>query len=97
MRTSRPQSIRQQLRGSMGDLKTIMARGQTPAGDGRFTVRTVDVVEPSAHDARSVRRIRRSLNLSQSLFAQLLGVSGSLVRAWEHGTRFHTDGENRIH
>jgi DNA-binding transcriptional regulator YiaG len=83
----RPQSLRQQLRSSMDDLRAIMARGQSPAGDGRFTVRTVDVIEPSVHDARSIRRARRSLNVSQALFARLLGVSGSLVRSWELGTR----------
>src|SRR5207244_5992252 len=66
---------------------SIMARGQSPSGDGRFTLRTVQVIEPGNHDARSVRRTREALNLSQALFAQLLGVSPALVRAWELGTR----------
>ncbi len=83
----RPQPLSQQLRSSMDDLRSIMTRGQSPSGDGRFTVRTVDVIEPSVHDARSVRRARRSLRVSQALFARLLGVSGSLVRSWELGTR----------
>ncbi len=83
----RPQPLGEQLRASMHDLRSIMSRGESPSGGGRFTVRTVDVIEPSVHDARSVRRARRSLNVSQALFARLLGVSGSLVRSWELGTR----------
>jgi DNA-binding transcriptional regulator YiaG len=83
----RPISFRRQMRQSMDELRSIMARGQSPTADGRLTVRTVEVVEPSAYDAKAVRRTRRSLNLSQALFAQLLGVSGALVRAWELGSR----------
>ena len=71
----------------MKDIQSIMAHGQSPNGSGRFTVRTIEIIEPSVHHAKSVRRLRRSLGLSQSLFARLLGVSGSLVRAWELGTR----------
>src|SRR6266487_3133676 len=54
---------------------------------GRFTVRTLKVAQPSVHSAASVHAIRKSLNVSQTVFAQLLGVSAALVRAWELGTR----------
>src|SRR5437870_1354396 len=83
----RPESLRQQIHRSMDDLRSIMRRGQSPSGDGRFTARTVQIIEPSFHDAKSVRRMRQALNLSQVLFAQLVGVSPALVRAWELGTR----------
>lgn len=85
----RPSSFgfREQLRRSMDDLRSIMARGQSPGGSGRFTVRTVEIVEPGVYDAAAIRRLRRSLQLSQALFAQLLGVSVALVRAWELGAR----------
>jgi putative transcriptional regulator len=34
-----------------------------------------------------IRRIRRSLNASQALFALYLNVSPNAVRSWEQGTR----------
>ena len=80
-------SFRRQMRQSMEDLRSIMARGQSPSGNGRFTVRTVEVIQPSKYDPKALQKIRRSLNLSQALFAQVLGVSGSLIRSWELGTR----------
>lgn len=84
---NRPATFRQQIRQSMGDLRSIMLHGQSPTGDGRFSVRSFEISEPGSYDAKSVRRVRRSLNLSQALFAELLGVSVALVRSWELGTR----------
>jgi putative transcriptional regulator len=59
--------------------------------ENSFTVRTVELdlkpLKPKQHDARSVRMTRQSLNVSQALFAQLLGVSIDLVQAWEQGAR----------
>jgi putative transcriptional regulator len=86
-KSQRPMSFRRQMQQSMSDLQSIMSKGQSPSGNGRFTVRTIEVIEPSEYDTRSIRRLRQSLNLSQALFARLLGVSGALVRAWELGTR----------
>lgn len=83
--TSSP--FRQQMKRSMAELQSIIERRESPSGGGRFTIRTIAVAEPSAHDAASVRVIRESLNVSQGVFAQLLGVSAALVRAWELGTR----------
>jgi putative transcriptional regulator len=77
----------QQIRESIGELQSMMDRQQSPLGGGRLTVRTIAVAEPSPHDADSVRAIRKSLNLSQAVFARLMGVSPALVRAWELGTR----------
>ena len=84
---ARPSSFRQQIKQSMTELESIIQRGESPSGGGRFTIRSIAVAEPSAHDAASVRSIRESLNVSQAVFAQLLGVSPALVRAWELGTR----------
>ncbi len=80
-------TFREQMKQSMADLESIRTRGQSPAGNGRFTIRTMEVLEPSRYDARSIKRIRHDLKLSQALFAQFLGVSPALVRAWELGTR----------
>ena len=51
----------------------------------RFTVRTVRAPDtPSDYTPEDVKRLReKQLGVSQAVFAQLLGVSSALVRAWE--------------
>jgi putative transcriptional regulator len=80
-------SFRDQMRQSLADLKSFINGKQSPSGDGRFTVRTVEVAAPRVYTAAMIRRVRNSLGMSQALFAQVVGVSPSLVRAWELGTR----------
>jgi putative transcriptional regulator len=54
----------------------------------RFTVRRYRLnVAPRPYSPDDVRRVRESLNLSQSLFAQFLGASLAAVRSWEQGKR----------
>lgn len=45
------------------------------------------VVPPPDYDAGRVRSIRDRLALSQAVFARLLNVSDSTVKAWEQGLR----------
>ena len=42
---------------------------------------------PQAISPREIRRIRRSLHASQTLFADYLNVSPNAVRSWEQGVR----------
>jgi putative transcriptional regulator len=42
---------------------------------------------PKQVSPREIRRIRKSLNASQALFACYLNVSANAVRSWEQGTR----------
>lgn len=52
------------------------------------TVRTVELPdEPEEYDAGAVRATRAMLDVSQAVFARLLGVSTILVRSWESGAR----------
>ncbi len=60
------------------------------------TVRCVDVLPPPEYGEEDVRRIRRNLGLSQSVFAKLLGASASTVRAWERGARQPSDMARRL-
>jgi putative transcriptional regulator len=54
----------------------------------RFTVRRVRLItEPTKYDAKSVKKLRDSLAMSQALFASLMGVSVVLVQSWEQGVR----------
>jgi DNA-binding transcriptional regulator YiaG len=87
MKQKQQLSFRKQMKQSMADLCSIMRHGQSPSGDGRFTTRSLEVASPSTYDAKSVRHTRDQLNVSQAVFAEMLGVSGALVRAWELGTR----------
>src|SRR5439155_18242515 len=64
-RTRWTTSVARQMRQSMAELQSIMERRQSPLGGGRFTVRTIEVAEPSRHNGASVRAIRKSLNVSQ--------------------------------
>ena len=42
-------------------------------------------LQPSAYTPEKIRETRRLLNLSQSIFAEFLGVSVKTVQAWEQG------------
>lgn len=54
----------------------------------KVTARNVALkLQPSPVSPKTVKRTRLSLGLSQTLFAQLLGVSASTVQAWEQGKR----------
>ena len=57
-----------------------------------MSVRTVVLdLEPTSYDSDLVRRTRKELGLSQSLFAKFLGVSTSTVQSWEQGDK-HPQG-----
>jgi putative transcriptional regulator len=77
----------EQMAESMAELREIMNTGASPIANGRLTARTIEVAEPSAYDATEVKKVRDGLNVSQSVFAQLIGVSEVLVRSWERGAR----------
>jgi putative transcriptional regulator len=54
----------------------------------RTDPRVAEIPAPPKRIAPSeIRRIRRSLNASQTVFAIYLNVSPNAVRSWEQGTR----------
>jgi putative transcriptional regulator len=63
----------------------------TPSGfsetQSGFTSRTSDIEPPPPYSAGQIRALRQRLNVSQPVFAGMLNVSGSTVRAWEQGQR----------
>jgi DNA-binding transcriptional regulator YiaG len=59
-----------------------------------LSARRTTVAEPPTYDAWRVRRVRRAVGVSQSVFAALLNVSGGTVRSWEQGVRV-PDGPTR--
>ncbi len=56
--------------------------------NGENTARSVKVtiVPPPDISADEIREIRQSLNMTQSTFAAVMGVSNKTVEAWEKGT-----------
>lgn len=54
----------------------------------KFTVRTIVLkLELREYGADDVKQTRERLNISQVVFAQLLGVSVKTVRGWEQGLK----------
>lgn len=51
--------------------------------DKRFNI--VNVMPPEHWDAERIKKLRNQLQLSQSLFAETMGVSVPAVVAWENG------------
>ncbi len=53
----------------------------------KYTCRQIVLdLEPKPYDAKRVLKARKTLGLSQMLFARFIGVSVKTVRAWEQGT-----------
>lgn len=59
-----------------------------------ITARNARTTPAPAYDAERIRAVRRGLSLSQAVFAEMLNVSASTVRAWEQGAR-EPDGPTR--
>jgi putative transcriptional regulator len=62
----------------------------------KVTVRDVEVIRPTAYDARAVLETRKKLGVSQSVFAQLVGVSVMLAQSWEQGKRSPDGAARRL-
>ena len=64
-------------------------RGELKARTERISLdaRKAQVAPPPRYTADNIRKIRRGLGVSQPIFAGMLNVSGSTVRAWEQGVR----------
>jgi DNA-binding transcriptional regulator YiaG len=71
----------------MKELIATMHAGGMPAVKKHFTVRRVRVAHPPALRPQDVKAAREKLNASQPVFAGFLGVSPSLVKAWEQGLK----------
>src|ERR1700751_1023854 len=77
--------VADEIMAGMRELERMMDEGKTP--EQMFTVKTIEVPDPSVYRARRVRELRRALGVSQAVFAHLVGVSLILVKSWERGAR----------
>jgi putative transcriptional regulator len=55
--------------------------------DGKLKLKTtaIEVAPLPVYDAKAVKALRLTLGLSQTVFAQVLGVAKKTVEAWESG------------
>jgi putative transcriptional regulator len=68
------------------EIDAMVRDGARP--EDRFTVRTVESLdEPRDFGSAEVRALRQRLNVSQPVFAGLVGASTILVQGWEQGKR----------
>jgi len=64
---------------------------------GELTLRTFTVPEPPPkYNAERITRIRKSLRMSQSVFARVLNTSPKTVQSWEQGLRQPTQVALRL-
>ena len=54
-------------------------------GKVRLKVRSVEIADIPHYKSRTIKVIRTGLNLTQSSFASVFGVSKKTVEAWESG------------
>lgn len=81
----------------VAEINSMLADGAKP--EDRFVVRTirpVDVRPPRTYSPEAVKRLRNELDVSQSVFAELLGVSRVWVQGWERGVRQPTALARRL-
>ena len=84
------------MRNSVKEAIGSLAQDMLEAGFGSpFTEKElndlgVKIPEVKKITPTKIKKIRKQINLSQSVFARLLNVSISTVRQWEQGKRFPT-------
>jgi putative transcriptional regulator len=77
-------TIGSQIVGDLKKLNAVIARGESVCD--QFTCnRVVLNLQPRDYKPEMVKKVRKTLRMSQAIFAQFLGVSTSTVRSWEQG------------
>jgi putative transcriptional regulator len=84
-KVKKAENVGQRIITGLTELRDTLRAG-TPL-EKFFTVRTVEVPEPLEFNADRIKALRSRLQMSQGVFAQLLGVSTILVQSWEQGAR----------
>lgn len=64
---------------------------------GELTLKTFTVPDPPpSYTSERISRIRKSLHMSQSVFARVLNISPKTVQSWEQGLRQPTQAAQRL-
>jgi putative transcriptional regulator len=83
MTKKKPHRVADDITAGMRAIEAMISSGKRPTEV--FTARTIDIPDPSPFSPNEIRQLRRSLHVSQAIFARLLGVSRILVQKWEAG------------
>lgn len=77
-------SIGTQIVRDLKKLNSVIGRGESVFD--HFTCnRVVLNLQPRDYTPEMVKEVRKTLGMSQPIFAQFLGVSSSTIRSWEQG------------
>jgi putative transcriptional regulator len=93
-KTNQRSPVAESIHRGMEQILEMIRLGKSP--EEMFTVRTIEIVEPSMRSSRQIRALRMKSAMSQSLFAKVLGISTKLVEAWERGTRTPSPAHRRL-
>ncbi len=76
-----------ELIGGLRELSDLLKRKESAGGgSAKFTCHTIVLdFQPTQYDAASVKKVRKLLGASQSIFARFLGVTAKTVQSWEQG------------
>jgi len=86
----------------MGEMFELLMEGlnevlEEKKGLKKLRTRVVHIPEPATnYGAQDVKRIRKTLHYSQSLFAAFLNISTKTVQSWEAGRRTPTHAALRL-
>ena len=92
MQNKKPSIVARIIKGLTEFTEALENRTKGESISERFDCRVVALdLHPSRYGAEEVKKTRKLLGLSQSVFARLLGVSVNTVRAWEQGINVPQD------
>jgi putative transcriptional regulator len=84
-RTTKTRNTGSRIIAGLTDLRDTLRSGQLL--EKRFNVRSVEIPKPQEFTPTRIRELRDKLQLSQGVFAKLLGISRILAQSWEQGIR----------
>ncbi len=80
--------MRNSIKEAIGETVQDLINAGVPVTFTQKELNQLGVEIPNVHiSSNEIKTIRQKMNLSQSVFAQLLNVSSSSVRQWEQGKR----------
>lgn len=83
------QSVGELLTAALEEAVAIKEGRKEPVRTSRVPISaaTAEVSPPPSYSPSRIRQVRRSLMVSQAVFAEMLNVSKNTVAAWEQGAR----------
>lgn len=87
--------IASEMIADLTSFRDVLRRGERV--DRRFTVKTVALrLEPEEFSPEAIRALWARLNVSQAVFARIVGASPATIEAWEQGVRRPTPMARRL-